>query len=298
MSTSVVKTSSGIWLAQVAVYPLAILACLAFLDWAAKSGFPMAAAQFISFLSAIFIVMLCEHFMPFSRQWKQRVGSDGKIDILTLFSTMGMVFPALKNAGNLLAVVLVAWLFDSPKAVLFPTDFAFITQLFMAAVIAELGAYCLHRLSHNSPAWWRFHLVHHSASRIYWMNAYRSHPINISWHYLASIFVLLLMGVPQDVVLAYSGLAGVVSVFQHANVAFKLGPLNYIFSTNEVHRWHHSTNLNEADNNYGNVLMIWDHVFGTFYLRPNEAPVTVGLNDAKDVPVNSFLKLMLYPFKR
>ncbi|RUO65114.1 Sterol desaturase/sphingolipid hydroxylase, fatty acid hydroxylase superfamily [Pseudidiomarina planktonica] len=298
MSTSVVKTSSGIWLAQVAVYPLAILACLAFLDWAAKSDFPMEAAQFIAFLTAIFVVMLCEHWMPFSQDWKRRIGSDRKIDILTLFSTMGVVFPALKNVGNLLAVVLVVWLFESPEAILFPTDLFFVTQLFMAAVIAEFGGYCLHRISHHFQVLWRFHLVHHSASRIYWMNAYRSHPINISWHYLASIFVLLLIGVPQEVVLGYSGLAGVVSVFQHANVAFKFGPLNYIFSTNEVHRWHHSTKLSEADNNYGNVLMIWDHVFGTFYLRPNESPASVGLHDTKGVPVHSFLKLMLYPFKR
>lgn len=298
MSTSVVKTSSGIWLAQVAVYPGAIVACLVFLDWAAKSGFPLEAAQFVVFLSAILIVMLCEHWMPFSEDWKKRIGSDRKIDILTLFSTMGVVFPALKGVGNLLAVVLVVNVFGASEVSLFPTKLPFVAQIFLAAAIAEFGGYWLHRLSHHASRWWRFHLVHHSASRIYWMNAYRSHPVNISWHYLASIFVLLLIGTPADVLLAYSGLAGLISVFQHANVAFKLGPLNYIFSTNEVHRWHHSTNLSEANNNYGNVLMIWDHVFGTFYLRPNESPASVGLHDAKDVPVNSFLELMLYPFKR
>ncbi len=65
---------------------------------------------------------------------------------------------------------------------------------------------------------------------------------------------------------------------QHANLDARHGPLNYLLSTNELHRWHHSTVSHEANRNYGNALILWDLVFGTFkYHKGENAPQQVGL---------------------
>jgi sterol desaturase/sphingolipid hydroxylase (fatty acid hydroxylase superfamily) len=44
------------------------------------------------------------------------------------------------------------------------------------------------------------------------------------------------------------------------------GPLGWIFATPELHRLHHSSRPDELDNNYGDSLIVWDRLFGTFRL--------------------------------
>ncbi len=48
-----------------------------------------------------------------------------------------------------------------------------------AFVIAEIGAYWGHRWMHEVPAFWRFHIIHHSSEQMDWMVNTRSHPIDI-----------------------------------------------------------------------------------------------------------------------
>jgi sterol desaturase/sphingolipid hydroxylase (fatty acid hydroxylase superfamily) len=45
--------------------------------------------------------------------------------------------------------------------------------------------------------------------------------------------------------------------------------LNYIFITPEIHRWHHSAevpNGHKFSVNYGLDIILWDQIFGTYYL--------------------------------
>ena len=57
-----------------------------------------------------------------------------------------------------------------------------------------------------------------------------------------------------------------------------LGPLNYLFSMAELHRWHHAKNLRESNTNYGSNLIVWDLVFGTFFWpRDREPPEQIGI---------------------
>ena len=55
----------------------------------------------------------------------------------------------------------------------------------------------------------------------------------------------------------------------------KLGPLEWIFNTPSHHRVHHGSNAQYIDKNYGNLLIIWDRMFGTF--EAEEEPVKYGL---------------------
>jgi sterol desaturase/sphingolipid hydroxylase (fatty acid hydroxylase superfamily) len=73
--------------------------------------------------------------------------------------------------------------------------------------------------------------------------------------------------------------------FQHANIDLRLGPLNYFFSMAELHRWHHSRDIREANQNYGSNCIVWDLVFGTFYWpRDRRPPADVGLSELPDFP--------------
>ena len=61
----------------------------------------------------------------------------------------------------------------------------------------------------------------------------------------------------------------------HTQVIGKLGPLEWIFNTPSHHRVHHGSNKQYIDKNYGNLLIIWDRMFGTF--EPEEEEVKFGL---------------------
>jgi sterol desaturase/sphingolipid hydroxylase (fatty acid hydroxylase superfamily) len=65
---------------------------------------------------------------------------------------------------------------------------------------------------------------------------------------------------------------------------------------NELHRYHHSADLDEAKN-FGNIVPLWDIVFGTFVYRPGDAPKALGLADPSRYPADvRILGVLSLPF--
>jgi hypothetical protein len=65
---------------------------------------------------------------------------------------------------------------------------------------------------------------------------------------------------------------GAYPFFTHTQLIGRLGWLEYILVTPTHHGIHHSSNAEYLDKNYGDVLIIWDKLFGTFAER-TVAPV-------------------------
>jgi sterol desaturase/sphingolipid hydroxylase (fatty acid hydroxylase superfamily) len=82
---------------------------------------------------------------------------------------------------------------------------------------------------------------------------------------------------------------------QHANCDVRLGWLNYLLSGPEVHRWHHSAEIADANHNYAHTLVVWDLLFGTYH-RPHREVGALGLAD-QTYP-SSFIGQMAAPFHR
>jgi sterol desaturase/sphingolipid hydroxylase (fatty acid hydroxylase superfamily) len=179
---------------------------------------------------------------------------------------------------------------------LWPSDWPFAAQLALAALLAELIQYWLHRWQHERDALWRFHAVHHSAPRLYWLNATRSHPLDLALVYILPYAPLIALGAPETTIMLLGIFEPVLGMLQHSNIAMRLGPLNYIFSVAEPHRWHHSATVREANHNFGSNLMIWDLAFGTFYLPPEPGPAAVGIPAMDEFP-RGFTAQMLVPFR-
>ena len=66
-----------------------------------------------------------------------------------------------------------------------------------------------------------------------------------------------------------------------------------------LHRWHHSKNIDEANNNYGANLIVWDIVFGTRFLpKDRQPPEEIGIETLPDFPqtyVGQFLSPIRWP---
>lgn len=142
----------------------------------------------------------------------------------------------------------------------------------------DLGHAAHHRFAHET-AYWRVHSVHHSATRLYWFNATRFHPLELAVDSVLEATILALLGVDADTRLAHRVFRGIYGQIQHGNVDLDSGPANAVLSTPERHRWHHSTDPAEGNSNYGAVVAVWDRAWGTDFLpeRPFDAEIGIDM---------------------
>ena len=138
----------------------------------------------------------------------------------------------------------------------------------------DLVFYVYHRMSHRIRFLWAIHLSHHSSEEMNFAVSFRQ-----AWFGPISkipfFMVLPLLGFDPTIV----AVAGIIStlwgIVGHTQVIGKLGLLEWIFNTPSHHRVHHGSNKQYIDKNYGNLLIIWDRLFGTF--EPEDEEVKFGL---------------------
>jgi sterol desaturase/sphingolipid hydroxylase (fatty acid hydroxylase superfamily) len=83
-----------------------------------------------------------------------------------------------------------------------------------------------------------------------------------------------------------------VANIQHSRIKWRLGPLPRILVTPRFHSFHHSADPRHYNKNFGSLLSIWDHIFGTAVDAP-EQPTEYGL---KDIKMPTFLSTLVLPF--
>ncbi len=161
-------------------------------------------------------------------------------------------------------------------------------RLGLAFVVNDIGAYWGHRASHTFPVLWRFHAVHHSAEQLDWLVNTRAHPFDMVFTHFSGLVPVFLLGlVPAqtkvlDPMVALLMISGTIwSFFIHANLKFRLGPLEWLISTPAFHHWHH-TNDQNRNRNFAAIFPFIDLVFGTSWL-PKYWPPSYGI-DAKTSP--------------
>jgi ornithine lipid hydroxylase len=229
-------------------------------------------------------LFLLERIIPYRASWR---ANDGQIraDLshtllnkglvqFTIVQLMGLPFFQTQNASWLAQQSL--WL-----------------QVFVGLTATEFGLYWAHRWSHEWPLLWRFHAVHHSVRRLWLVNTGRFHFVDSNLSVLASLPFLLLSGISMDAIIWVSAITAYIGVLTHCNVATRCGVLSAIFNTPNLHRWHHSTVIAEGNNNYGQNLMLWDQLFGTFYRRPDSELAEIGISER--MPTR-FLHQLAAPF--
>lgn len=229
---------------------------------------------------------------PCNQQWwadKQEMAQD------TIFMVLIQgVLPKLLTAGVLLVL---SENFDKQYLLVegvWPTQWPVPLQMLLMMVLADGLRYWLHRWAHEWEPLWRFHAVHHSPHKLYWLNVGRFHPIDKGLQVMFDTLPFLFLGVGEQVLGLYVVCYAINGFFQHCNVDLRLGILNYLISGPELHRWHHSKLKQESNHNYGNNLIVWDLLFGTWYLPKERMVEELGLVN-RQYP-SAFLKQMTVPF--
>ncbi|WP_296381015.1 sterol desaturase family protein [Winogradskyella sp.] len=251
----------------------------------------------IIIVSGITFFWLLEGAMPLFKfdykKWKHAIPN--------LFFTLTTI---IVNLG-------LAWIFliaaDWTKA----NDFGIINwlpqmPLWLYALIGVVlldffGAYFAHYVEHKVKPLWMVHLVHHTDHMVDTTTANRHHPIESIIRFSFTLLGILVVGTPIALVMMYQAMSLIFTQFTHANLKISKGldkVLSYVIVSPDMHKIHHHYRLPYTDSNYGNILSIWDHIFGTYMYMERENLI-YGVDVFPDEKKNSNIKdLLKQPFQK
>jgi sterol desaturase/sphingolipid hydroxylase (fatty acid hydroxylase superfamily) len=165
----------------------------------------------------------------------------------------------------------------------------FVIRCVLAVLLLDLVKYATHCAFHSVSFLWRVHQVHHSDPDFDVSTAARVHPFEIILTQASYFAVIAIFAPPVAGVLFAELLSAVQSFFGHANASLPgwvEKPLRAVFVTPDMHRIHHSEEIEDQFSNFGDSLPWWDYLFRTYRAQPaaGQARMTVGLkgyqNDA------------------
>ena len=149
----------------------------------------------------------------------------------------------------------------------------------LAFLAYDVLYYWTHR-AHHRVAWlWAIHVVHHSGEDMNFSLAVRQSALGetTTWPFFLPMAFL---GIPPE---AYLGVSAIQLVFQYAIHNTYVPPLGWVervLVTPSQHRVHHSRNRRYIDKNYGNVLVLWDWLFGSYQPELPEQPPVYGIRQS------------------
>ncbi len=219
-------------------------------------------------LPIIFMLMMAEATVS---QYQNKKYYKNKDTLCTSGLVLGNILMSLTIKGATLALHFYLYqfrVFDISNSI--PVWLLWV----LTFVLIDFVFYIYHRCSHKIRFLWAIHMSHHSSEEMNFGVSLRQ-----AWlgpvSKIPFFAILPLIGFDPTVI----AVAGVIStlwgVVGHTQMVGKLGPLEWILNTPSHHRVHHGSNPEYIDKNYGNLLIIWDRLFGTF--EPEKAKVTYGL---------------------
>lgn len=249
---------------QILAYPLllsfAVLACVIGLVYQVK----FALINVLFLLGTIAYLALLEHIIPYEPRWQASAAEWRRDGIYLLISMVG-------GGSAAAAVAAIAALF-SPAHSQWPLWL----EVLAALGITSLGSYVFHRVGHVHPWLWRVHGIHHVETKVNVGNNGVNHVLDVFGRRFLAQLPMLLIGLSQPAIFIVSIISTVQGYFVHANIDVRLGWLNYLVASPELHRLHHSDNLEEAGH-YSADIVIWDLLFGSFTWRPGRVPKAIGV---------------------
>lgn len=181
-------------------------------------------------------------------------------------------------------------------------------QFLILLLIEDMPQYWWHRLSHHSPFLWKFHYAHHASPGMGVGVAFRN---NVLYYFfmpniwLAAIAVYLGFG---KVYVLYTVIKLLIVIGAHSEVRWDsflyrykwLHPLAWLLehtiSTPATHFGHHGLSntdgISNNNGNFGNMLFIWDQLFGTAKFA-RKYPADYGVEHDTKEP---WYVLLYYPF--
>lgn len=230
-------------------------------------------------------------FLAVGKKWRH-----AGVNSIFLLSTLSVSAPLL--ASHTLAFV---WHSEQEFGFLYLLDAPLWLSLLLSILALDLLAqHGIHFLLHRVKWLWRLHMVHHADRDVDATTGFRHHPGDAVARNLASLFTVILMGIPFSHYLLYRLITIVFAYLTHANIRVSPTldrPLRALFVTPDLHKFHHHLERPRTDCNYGNILSVWDRLFGTL-TEGDLGRIRYGLDVLPEKRDQDVLYQFLLPFDR
>ncbi|GAB6141584.1 sterol desaturase family protein [Methylosoma difficile] len=140
-------------------------------------------------------------------------------------------------------------------------------------VLEEFLYYWFHRLNHTCRWFWASHAVHHSPNHFYLSGAYRlgwTGAVTGGFLFFTPLFLIGFH--PKDVFMVI-GINLLYQYWLHTELVGRLPGFDWLFNSPANHRVHHASDARYLDKNFGGVLMVFDHCFGTYQTEDRKNPI-------------------------
>jgi sterol desaturase/sphingolipid hydroxylase (fatty acid hydroxylase superfamily) len=249
----------------------------------------------LGYISFLMIIIIGERLFPYKKDFNK---DDGDTWHDLAWSFLGAYFPLriVQATFTILLAGIAAFLSETFNTELWPSEWPLWLQVALCFVTAEFFGYWAHRFRHEKHYLWRFHALHHSPHRLYFLNTARFHPVDMAVGQLFIFPFMVILNVPAEVIFWNTILFQTIGLLSHCNIKFdQFWIFRMLFNTDEHHRWHHSKVIEESNSNYAPSFILWDIVFGTFFTKPDHsAPEALGVTP--EYPTN-LKDQLLEPFR-
>jgi sterol desaturase/sphingolipid hydroxylase (fatty acid hydroxylase superfamily) len=134
----------------------------------------------------------------------------------------------------------------------------------LLVVLGDFALYWAHRGSHAFRWQWAAHQAHHSSERLNFLASLRAGWTDLPAGLWLYTLPLVLLGFTASQWAIYFVVNLCWQMFVHNEWSPKLGPLEVILVTPSHHRVHHAYEQSGSPNNFANIFIVWDRLFGTF----------------------------------
>lgn len=177
----------------------------------------------------------------------------------------------------------------------------FFVVILVTFLARSFAGWFTHVLHHRIPFLWRFHLSHHSDHYIDITTSGRFHVLECLIGTAGAMAMTVAFGISQEATMVYEISWIIWNNVSHANVRLPVmfeRVATIIFHTPANHRVHHSRDPRDYNCNYGVVLSVWDHLFGTHKARVEipEEELRVGVPSVTEESALSYWKVNVVGF--
>lgn len=146
--------------------------------------------------------------------------------------------------------------------------------IIIAFIVQDFSGYWLHRMNHRVNILWNRHIIHHSSEEFNLSCALRQEISAIVRFGAIFMIPAALLGISPTIFAVLGPIHLFMQFWYHTRLINKMGWLEKFLVTPSHHRVHHAINAKYMDKNYGQILIVWDKLFGTFQAElEDEKPV-------------------------
>ncbi len=213
-------------------------------------------------ISCLLIFSILEGEIPLFRFSRETYRKHLGVNLFFLFTTI-----VINLLFGLLAAGAFIWVLESGFGLLNWVELPMWIEVMIGIMLLDFVAqYVAHYLLHKIKFMWKFHMVHHSDTKVKASTGTRHHPGDFVIRETFALIAVLLGGLSFGIYMIYRILTIVFTYFIHANITLPKWldkSISWVFISPNMHKFHHHFERPWTDTNFGNIFSFWDRIFGT-----------------------------------